>query len=199
MFSLPSTTEFNVPLPKENFYRAMNVGAALRREFIDGVQQIAVVNDIKPRTANVADGARVHEIFIVAATPKGDAVPEGVIRAICTANESPTVVYDTGAERASVLVRGRLMSVLAPAELRLTGFNLDATWDSMLAQLVLGELNGEGVVERIERREKIKALTAEVASLDAKARKERQISRRNDLFAQLKKKQAELAELEKEM
>ena len=77
------------------------------------------------------------------------------------------------------------------------GADLDEAWDSILAQLALGEEDGKDIAERIERAEKVKALEREVEGLDKKCRRERQVSRRNELFAQLRKKRRELEALRK--
>ena len=59
-------------------------------------------------------------------------------------------------------------------------------------------MGSEMCIRDSDRREKIDRLRAEVSALDTKARKERQIVRKNELFAQMKKKQAELRRLEEE-
>ena len=77
------------------------------------------------------------------------------------------------------------------------GADLDEAWDSILAQLALGEEDGTHVSERIERAEAVKTLEREIDALDKKCRRERQVSRRNELFAQLRKKRRELEALRK--
>ena len=60
-----------------------------------------------------------------------------------------------------------------------------------------GRFDGHNEWARINRRENIDGLRAST-ELDAKARKERQMARKNELFAQMKRKQAELRRLEEE-
>lgn len=171
MLGLPATTEVGRRLPKEAFYRHMDVDAATRRDLTSGVASIFVANSIKPATTNIADGKAVHEILVLRIDPKGGRVPERAVR---------------------------LLETRDIERLALNGFDLDMVWDSMLAQVALGEFDGHDVWARIDRREKIDGLRAEVSALDTKARKEHQIVRKNELFAQMKKKQAELRRLEEE-
>ncbi|WP_322153305.1 DUF4391 domain-containing protein [Paratractidigestivibacter sp.] len=198
MLGLPSATEVERALPKEAFYRNLKMTAMLRRDFVDGVERIVLANSVKPSSCYLADGRRVHEVLVVRLEPKGAEAPRSVVRAVMDANPNRLVVVDAGAGRAFLSEAGRMIVSDDLHELVLVGEDLDEAWDSMLAQAAFGETDGTDVLTRIDRREKARALAAEVAALDARARKERQISRRNDLFAQLKKKQAELAELRKE-
>ena len=199
MLGLPSTTEVERALPKEAFYRNLKMPAALRRDFVDGVERIVLANSVKPSSCYLADGRRVHEVLVVRLEPKGASVPEGVVRAVMGATPNRIVAVDAGTGRVFMSEAGRMIVSDDLRALALHGEDLDEAWDSMLSQAAFGDVDGAGVLDRIDRRERTRALAAEVAALDARARKERQISRRNDLFAQLKKKQAELAELEKEM
>ena len=57
---------------------------------------------------------------------------------------------------------------------------------------------GKDVLARIDRREKMEVLRAEVVRLDKSCRKERQIARKNELFARMREKNAELERLERE-
>lgn len=198
MLGLPATTEVGRRLPKEAFYRHMDVDAATRRDLTGGVASIIVTNSIKPTTTNIADGKAVHEILVLKIDPKGERVPERAVRLVSDATPNKAVIVDGGSGDIAICEEGRLLEAQDVERLVLNGFDLDMVWDSVLAQVALGEFDGHNVWARIDRREKIDGLRAEVSALDAKARKERQIVRKNGLFAQMKKKQAELRWLEEE-
>lgn len=198
MLGLPATTEVGRRLPKEAFYRHMDVDAATRRDLTGGVAAIVVANSIKPVTTNIADGKTVHEILVLRIDPKGERVPERVVRLVSRATPNKAVIVDGGSGDIAICEEGRLLETRDIERLALNGFDLDMVWDSMLAQVALGEFDGHDVWARIDRREKIDGLRAEVSELDSKARRERQIVRKNELFAQMKKKQAELRRLEEE-
>lgn len=198
MLGLPATTEVGRRLPKEAFYRHMDVDAATRRDLTSGVASIFVANSIKPATTNIADGKAVHEILVLRIDPKGGRVPERAVRLVSNSTPNKAVIVDGGSGDIAICEEGRLLETRDIERLALNGFDLDMVWDSMLAQVALGEFDGHDVWARIDRREKIDGLRAEVSALDAKARRERQIARRNELFAQMKRKQAELRRLEEE-
>ena len=198
MLGLPATSEVNRRLPKEAFYRHMDVDAKTRRDLVDGVERIVVANSIKPATCNVADGESVHEILVVEIVPKGERVPERAVRLVSTATPNKALVVDGGTGEVAICDNGRTVKADSLDSVRLNGFDLDMVWGSMVAQVALGEYDGKDVWARIDRRERMDGLRADVAALEARARKERQISRKNELFAQMKRKQAELRELEEE-
>lgn len=198
MLGLPATTEVGRRLPKEAFYRHMDVDAAARRDLTGGVAAIVVANSIKPATTNIADGKAVHEILVLRIDPKGERVPERAVRLVSNATPNKAVIVDSGSGDIAICEEGRLLETRDIERLALNGFDLDMVWDSMLAQVALGEFDGHDVWARIDRREKIDGLRAEVFALDTKVRRERQIARKNELFAQMKRKQAELRRLEEE-
>lgn len=198
MLGLPATTEVGRRLPKEAFYRHMEVDAVTRRDLTGGVAAITVANSIKPVTTNIADGKTVHEILVLRIDPKGERVPERAVRLVSGATPNKAVIVDGGSGDIAICEEGRLLGARDVERLALNGFDLDMVWDSMLAQVALGEFDGHNVWARIDRREKIDRLRAEVSALDTKARRERQIVRKNELFAQMKRKQAELRRLEEE-
>ena len=195
MLGLPSTTEVGRHLPKEAFYRNLKLDARTRDEFVHLIESITIANSIKPSTANLDDGATVHEIMVLVVRLKGDMQPTRAIEAIASANPHKLVFR---AEPAGItyLLRKGLRSSDALDSLTLWGKTLDEAWDSICAQVIFGDIDGTDVNARIVLAAKTAALEAEIVKLDAACRKARQINRRNELFAQLKAKQRELNALE---
>lgn len=197
MLSLPSTTEVEQVLPKSGFYKNMDIDARTKDLFVSTVRSIVIRNVIRPDTCNLAEGKRVHEVFVIEAEPKAAEVPEAVVRTIMRANQSRMVVVDAGTGAAWARGPSGLLCADGVGSLSLRGADLDEAWDSILAQLALGVEDGTDVDERIKRSEAVKTLEREIDALDNKCRRERQMSRRNELFAQLRKKRRELAALRK--
>lgn len=198
MLGLPSTTEVSQRIPKEAFYRNMDLDARTREQFVSGVDRIVVRNAIRPDTANIASGERVREILVVEVTPKAGEVPEAVAQTVLRANPNPMVVTDGSTGRVWARSTGRTVASDGLTTLSLAGPTMDEAWDSILAQVAFREEDGRDVGARLERREAIELLEREVETLDRRCRRERQIARRNELFAQLRRKQAELAALKEE-
>lgn len=191
MLGLPSTTEVGRRLPKEAFYRNLKLDAKTRDEFVRLIESITIANSIKPSTANIDDGATVHEIMVLDVRLKGDAQPTRAIEAIAGANPHK-LVFRTEPTGTTYLLRKGLRCNDDLDRLTLSGKTLDAAWDSICAQVIFGDTDGSGIDGRIELAAKKASLEAEIAKLDAACRKAKQINRRNELFAQLKAKQREL-------
>lgn len=195
MLGLPSTTEVGRRLPKEAFYRNLKLDARTRDEFVHLIESITIANSIKPSTANLDDGERVHEIMVLDIRLKGDAQPVRAIEAIASSNPH-RLVFRTEPAGTTYVLRKGLRSRDGLSTLVLHGKTLDAAWDSICAQVIFEDDDGTNIVGRIELAAKRAALEAEIAKLDAACRKARQINRRNELFAQLKVKQRELKALD---
>ena len=195
MLGLPSTTEVGRRLPKEAFYRNLKLDARTRDEFVHLIERIEIANSIKPTTANLDDGERVHEIMLLNIQLKGDVQPTRAIEAIASSNPHK-LVFRTEPGGTTYVLRKGLRYTDTLIQLVLAGRTLDDVWDSICAQVVFGDIDGMSIDERIELAAKKAALEAEIAKLDVACRKARQINRKNELFAQLKAKQRELKALE---
>lgn len=195
MLGLPSTTEVDRRLPKEAFYKHLRLDARTRRSFVDDIDSIVVTNSIKPSTSGFADGSDVHEILVLAILLKSDRQPNGAIEAIASANPH-RIVFLTEPGGTTYVMRRGLQSSRGIRNLVLSGETLDDVWDSISSQVAFGDADGRDVDRRLDVARRIAALEAEISDLDAKCRKVRQINRKNELFAELKRKKGELKELE---
>ena len=184
MLGLPSTTEVSLRLPKEAFYRNLKLDSKTREQFVHGVESITVVNSIKPSTANIVDGKTIREILVVAVEPRSGAVPEAVIRAIIGANHNKVLLVDLASSAVSLVYDEDLYrSELAVVEL--LGRTLDEVWESILAQVIFGDRNGCGVEDRIARKRRAEVLEAEIEKLEVRARKEKQLRKKNELIERI--------------
>jgi hypothetical protein len=198
MLDLPSTTEVFQRIPKEAFYQHLKLDNKTRQQFVSGVKRIAVVNVIRVGTANLSDGERVHEILVLEIVPKKEVVPKEVLLAIASANSNPMVLVDAGSGLVSTKIKGRIVSTNELSSLKLQGANLDEAWNSFVSQVVFQEENGVEIEKRLAKKIQIEILEHEIEILDKKSRKERQLTRKNELFYQLKNKNEELLRLKED-
>lgn len=198
MLDLPSTTEVFQRIPKEAFYQHLKLDNKTRQQFVSGVKRIAVVNVIRVGTANLSDGERVHEILVLEIVPKKEVVPKEVLLAIASANSNPMVLVDAGSGLVSTKIKGRIVSTNELSSLKLQGANLDEAWNSFVSQVVFQEENGVEIEKRLAKKIQIEILEHEIEVLDKKSRKERQLTRKNELFYQLKNKNEELLRLKED-
>ena len=196
MLGLPSTTEVGKRIPKEAFYRNLKLDKKTRDEFVSLIERITIANSIKPSTANLRDGKKVHEIIVLSVDLKGSEVPYRAVEVIAKGNQHRLVFRIEGIGATLVVHGGTHMSDTIE-RIVLRGEDLDAAWNSIVAQVALSSEEGRNVDARIATVKRRVELQKEISALDAKCRKEKQINKRNELFTKLREKEAELDALGK--
>lgn len=203
MLGLPSTTEVGRRIPKEAFYGHLKVSAALRQFFIGDVEYFVVANSIKTSTTGIPDGERVHEVLVVQVALKARRVPEEVLALVAQANPHKLLFVCTHSGEAclAVMLKRLVVGPWRPFDrltLDMNASDVDAVWDSLASQVVYNDAGGgpETIEERFEVDAKIKALYEELARVEARGRKERQVARKNALFDKAKELKRRIAKIE---
>lgn len=217
---LPSTTA--VPagrghLPKEGFYRNMDVPAALRRRFVSEVESFVMLAQVNERSTGIPAGKTVNNIFVLGIETKTEKPPIQVMEHIarfygeqtgyktrilflCTYEGECTLAVFRNANVAQGLMEGHVYTVenvnFTQESVHLDEHDLDHAWDAVCAQVILDDPNPEQVDHRIAVDNRIKALTKEIDRLTKAHAKARQIAKRNTLWNQLRQARLELKELE---
>ena len=74
----PRTTIVDKPVPKNAFYKHLEVNAKIKQHFVDDVASIHWLYKLAPSTINVEDGKLVHEIVVFYAVLKSKDCPDDV-------------------------------------------------------------------------------------------------------------------------
>ena len=83
-------------------------------------------------------------------------------------------------------------------QLHIDGLNMDAVYESFVRQIARDKLlseSGESLKESVERDEKKKQLEKQIAALESKMRREKQLNRQMEMNAELKKLRVELKQM----
>ena len=203
MLGLPSTTEVGRRIPKEAFYGRLKVSAALRQSFIDDVERFVIANSIKTSTTGIPDGERVHEVLVVEVALKSRCVPKEVLALVAQANTHKLLFACTFNDevRLAVMLKRLVVGPWRPFDCLTLDMNVsdvDAVWDSLASQVVYNDAGGgpETIEERFEADARIKTLHEELARVEARGRKERQVARKNALFDKAKELKRQIADTE---
>ena len=207
MLGLPSTTEVGRRLPKEAFYRNLKLTPKQKDAFVHGVERIEILNSIKESTIHIPAGEKVEEIMVVGIELRDKGAAEAIVDEIAKANKHRLVFLcrePKGRESLAVRAQGvKFGPWTQPDQLTLAikGETLDAVWDAIVSQVAFGDTGktGMSVAARIALAEKTAALEKLVRELDTKCRKAKQIGKKNELFAQMRKAEAELEHARKEL
>ncbi len=208
MLGLPQSTEFNKRIPKQKFYEHITVSPALKKSFVDQIRMIYWRNKVAATTVNLAPGTIVDEVEVFEIKLNSASLDEAVLRQI-DREISYHIVFlleyegklqawtaykeKTPAANAAFKV-GKYYHTewMTEAELpiRIDGLNLDAVYENFVRQIAGDALkadSGESLKASVERDEKKKQLEKQIAALENKMRREKQLNRQMEMNAELKR------------
>ncbi len=216
MLGLPKSTEFNRRIPKQKFYENLTVSPTMKRIFIDQIKVIYWRNKIAPSTMNLAGGETVTEIEVFEvklATPQLD---ESVLKQIdreipyhilfllehegkyqaWTAYKEIAGSGSSAFKVGSYYHTGWLPEQELP--LKIDGLSMDAVYENFVRQIAGKALqadSGETLKESVERDKRRQELQKQIAGLQAKIRREKQLNKQVQMNTELKKLKKELEDL----
>ena len=208
MLGLPQSTEFNKRIPKQKFYEHITVSPALKKSFVDQIRMIYWRNKVAATTVNLAPGTIVDEVEVFEIKLNSASLDEAVLRQIdreisyhiifLLEYEGKLQAWTAYKEKTTtanaVFKIGKYYHTewMTEAELpiRIDGLNLDAVYENFVRQIAGDALKtdfGESLKASVERDEKKKQLEKQIAALENKMRREKQLNRQMEMNAELKK------------
>ena len=196
----PPTTIVGKPVPKNAFYKHLEVNAKMKQHFVDDVVSIHWLYKLAPSTINVEDGKQVHEIVVFSAVLKDKDCPNDVFLFI-DQNMPRHVVfileYDNrykvllnykewkdGQNSQFDIIKTFATDWLTAERLLLTleGQTMDALYEAMAGQVSgFGTRKAEDTKRIVELEGMIDKAKREVDSLQKRIRNERQLNRQMEL------------------
>lgn len=208
MLGLPQSTEFNKRIPKQKFYEHITVSPALKKSFVDQIRMIYWRNKVAATTVNLAPGTIVDEIEVFEIKLNSASLDEAVLRQIdreisyhiifLLEYEGKLQAWTAYKEKTptanAVFKVGKYYHTewMTEAELpiRIDGLNLDVVYENFVRQIAGDALkadSGESLKASVERDEKKKQLEKQIAVLENKMRREKQLNRQMEMNAELKR------------
>lgn len=208
MLGLPQSTEFNKRIPKQKFYEHITVSPALKKSFVDQIRMIYWRNKVAATTVNLAPGTMVDEVEVFEIKLNSASLDEAVLRQIdreisyhiifLLEYEGKLQAWTAYKEKTpavnAVFKVGKYYHTewMTEAELpiRIDGLNLDAVYENFVRQIAGDALkadSGESLKASVERDEKKKQLEKQIAVLENKMRREKQLNRQMEMNAELKR------------
>lgn len=214
MIGLPKTTEFNKRIPKQKFYENMDISPALKKIFVEQVKIIYWKNKIAASTTNLAAGTDVTELEVFEIRLSSPVLDDSLLGQIdkeipyhilflleYQGKYQAWIGYKEAAASGNKAfkVNGYYHTEwLAEDELslKLEGLNVDAVYENFVRQIAGDKLKtetaGESLKESVARDEQKQALQKQIATLQAKIRKEKQLNKQMQMNTELKKLKKEL-------
>ena len=216
MLGFPVSTEFNKRIPKQKFYENLDVSPTLRRVFVDQIRIVYWRNKLAASTLNIVAGESVTEIEVFEVRLNEPLLDEAVLKQIdkeipyhllfiltCDGKAQVWIGYKEAAASGSnaFKVNRYYHTDWMPEDelqLHIDGLNMDAVYESFVRQIARDKLlseSGESLKESVERDEKKKQLEKQIAALESKMRREKQLNRQMEMNAELKKLRVELKQM----
>lgn len=216
MIGLPITTEFNRRISKQKFYENLSVTPALRRIFVDQINTIYWRNKIAPATMNLAAGETVTEIEVFEVRLSAPYLDVSILKQID--KEIPyhilfllefegkyqawTAYKESALSGSSAFKVGTYYHTdwLSESELplKIDGLNMDTVYENFVRQIAGDTLQAgtnESLKASVERDAKRQQLEKQIAVLQSKVRKEKQLNKQVLLNTEMKKLRKELEDL----
>ena len=214
MIGLPKTTEFNKRIPKQKFYENMDISPALKKVFVEQVRIIYWKNKIAASTTNLAAGTDVTELEVFEVRLSSPVLDDSLLRQIdkeipyhilflleYQGKYQAWIGYKEAAASGNKAfkVNGYYHTewlVEDELPLKLEGLNVDAVYENFVRQIAGDKLKteaaGESLKESVARDEQKQVLQKQIATLQAKIRKEKQLNKQMQMNTELKKLKKEL-------
>lgn len=196
----PPTTIVGKPVPKNAFYKHLEVNAKIKQHFVEDVASIHWLYKLAPSTIHVEDGKLVHEIVVFSAVLKAKDCPNDVFLFIDRNMPRHVVFILEYEDRYKVLLNYKawkegqnsqfdIIKTFATdwltAErllLTLEGQTMDALYEAMAGQVSgFGTTKAEDTKRIVELEGLIDKAKREVESLQKRIRNERQLNRQMEL------------------
>ena len=214
----PQTTFVGKPVPKNAFYKHLEVNAKMKQHFVDDVVSIHWLYKLAPSTINVEDGKRVHEIVVFSAVLKSKDCPDDVFLFI-DQNMPRHVVfileYDNrykvllnykewkdGQNGQFKIIKTFATQWLIDNQLSLTleGQNMDALYEAMAGQVSgFGTKKAEDTKRIVELEAQIGKAKREVETIQKRIRNERQLNRQMELNGEARGIKKQIAQWQNEL
>lgn len=216
MLGLPKSTEFNRRIQKQKFYKNLTISSAMKRVFVEQIRVIWWRNKISPATMNLAAGETVTEIEVFEVCLSTPRLDETVLRQID--KEIPyhilflleyegkyqawTAYKEAAGSGTNAFKVGSYYHTDWMEEttlpLKLDGLTTDQVYENFVRQIAGETLTsgaGETLKESVKRDKCRQELEKQIAALEKKIRRERQLNKQVQLNAELKRLKKELEEL----
>ena len=207
MLGLPKSTEFNKRIPKQKFYENLSVTPAIKTAFTEQIKIIYWRNKLAATTLNLATGKLVTEIEVFEIRLTSPDLDEDILRLID--REIPYHIlflleYDgkyqaamgykeaASSSKAAFKVERYYRTEWLTEELplHLEGLTIDAVYENFIRQIAGDRLTSNEnttLKESVEQQKQREQIEKQIAALETKMKKEKQLNRKMELKAEIKR------------
>nr|DAK78421.1 MAG TPA: protein of unknown function (DUF4391) [Caudoviricetes sp.] len=208
MLNLPKSTYFERKIPKEKFYKNLDIDTKLKQRFISSIDAIIWKNKLSKTTLNVAEGTNVIEIDVLEVILKGNECDYKLLEFIDSNIPHHTVFVLRMQEKSQLVINfkeaiknreGKFKisasyktewADITSFTLSIDGLDMDKIYENFIIQISNGKLNvtnSNDLAAAIAKAKEIGGLKAQISALESKTAKEKQFNVQVKFNAELKK------------
>ncbi len=198
MLNLPKSTEVKKQIPKHMIFSKFDWSTQQKERFDADISRIYIVNELAERTVNIATGDTIKAIFVLHIQLKQKDFDERNIVAISKmVNQNIVYVLEFDGLAQLAIYHSKLMCTnwreVEGLSIQLRGMNFDTVWETLVAEIgTVTVEEGNTLDEQLAQDEHRAKLEKQIATLEKKARAERQPQKKMAFFEELKRLQKEL-------
>ena len=208
MLGLPKSTEFNKRIPKQKFYENLSVTPAIKTAFTEQIKIIYWRNKLAATTLNLAPGKLVTEIEVFEIRLTSPDLDEDILRLIdreipyhilflleyCGKYQAAMGYKEAASSgKAAFKVERYYRTEWLTEEelsLHLEGLTIDAVYENFIRQIAGDRLTSNEnttLKDSAEQQKQREQIEKQIAALETKMKKEKQLNRKMELKAEIKK------------
>ena len=204
MLSFPTSTQLHKRFPKEAFYKNLTLSPVVKAHFVSDIASIHIEYGFSKDNLNLAKDSDIEVIYMMQLTLKKPDYDPKMLEAIARQNPNRLVFLLTYEDQAQLVLYEKKLYcggwIDAEAlHLDARGTSLQEIWDGFVTQIALGAEAGADeeltIEQRLQRQDRIKALEKQIATLQNKVRKEKQLNKQVQMNTELKALKKELEDI----
>ena len=209
MIQFPKSTVFGRRVPKELFYKNLDVKPEIKRLFIDRIKRITWANKLSPETMNLAPGETVQEIEVFHILLTDNELDDRVLTLMDQGIPYHLLFVlerSDGRERLSIAYKEQTAKKNAAFQLKecyhtawmmhedlslnLTALNMDALYESLVRQITgeaLPSQNDESLSDTVARHQERERIQKQIKKLQAQMKREKRLAKQMELRREIRK------------
>jgi hypothetical protein len=204
MLKFPDKAFVGRNMPKDAFYKNINLSGELKEKFVSDIKRIRIEYKLSPDTLNIEKNGKNTEILVLSIELKKQELDYKIVESIARQNAHKLLFILKFQEQGQLaLYYGKLYKThwtpLTDLNLEARGLNLGIIWEGFIEQIALREdiipsCDGLTIEEKLKKQDTILKLQKEIDNLERLSRSEKQPKKRFELYTRLQGLKKKIAE-----
>lgn len=205
MILFPGGSSVGRILPKEAFYKQLNLSTEIKNSFVSDIKRIMIENSLTEHSLHLKPGTEVNEVIVLSVELKKKDYDNRIIETIARQNKHKILFWLRFEELSQLaLYFNKLYKTdwhsADVLHLETKGFTLDEVWNGYIEQIALFKepelmVKETSVAYRVKRQEEYLKLERTIDQLDKAARAEKQPKKKFELAMQVQQLKKDLENL----